>query len=104
MWPFSERSIAKRIARARTLIELEDYLGAREEVGGVEDPQAAELFKLATQRQIDRVLQEVTARYSMGDRERVQEFLDIARRLGATADQLASVSHGPAPRPARPRA
>ena len=103
MWPFRERSIAKRIARARTLIELSDYLGAREEVGGVEDPVAAELFQLATQRQIERVLQEVTAQYSLGDSARAREFLDIARRLGATEVQLASIERGPTLRPARPR-
>lgn len=104
MWPFSERSIAKRIARARTLIELSDYLGAREEVGGVEDPEAAALFKVATEHQIERVLQEVAAQYSLGDSARAQEFIGIARRLGATDVQLATVARGPTLRPPRPRA
>ncbi|MEZ4322178.1 MAG: hypothetical protein R3F61_32195 [Myxococcota bacterium] len=91
MWPFSERSIPKRIARAKKLIEVRDYLGAREEVGGVEDPEAAEVFATATRLQIERLLVEIAAQRTVGDPSRVREFEDIARRLGATDAQLQGV-------------
>ncbi len=80
-----------RIARARKLIERQQWGEARRELEDLDHPDAQPLLAEANDHLVSMNLDEALARIQAGEPEGAQEHLELARVFGATSDQLRAV-------------
>lgn len=80
-----------RLQRARRALEVADYHTARVELDGLDHPEAEPLRREVAAGMMRANLEEAAGRFNAGDEEGGREHLELARQLGATADQLAEV-------------
>jgi len=80
-----------RIARARKLIERQQWGEARRELEDLDHPDAESLLSEANDHLVSMNLDEALARIHAGEPEGAQEHLELARVFGATSDQLRAV-------------
>lgn len=80
-----------RIARARKLIERQEWDEARRELEDLDHPQADALRTEAKDQLVAMNLDEARARISAGDPEGAQEHMELARVFGARSEQLRAI-------------
>lgn len=80
-----------RIARARKLIERQQWGEARRELEDLDHPDAQSLLSEANEHLVSMNLDEALARIQAGEPEGAQEHLELASVFGATSDQLRAV-------------
>lgn len=82
---------AARLSKARRFLDGDQFNDARQELEGLDHPEAAPLLERARQGLVVLNLDEAGARFRSGDFGGGQEHLELAGRFGATADQLREV-------------
>jgi tetratricopeptide (TPR) repeat protein len=80
-----------RIARARKLIERQQWGDARREVEDLDHPAAQALLAEANDHLVSMNLDEALARIQAGEPEGAQEHMELARVFGASSGQLRAV-------------
>ncbi|MEC7947254.1 MAG: hypothetical protein VX265_06770 [Myxococcota bacterium] len=77
-----------RLARARRLLDRQEWDEARRELEDLEHPDAAGLMARARAHLVEMNLEEARARIRSGDRHSAAEHLELARVFGAPPEQL----------------